>query len=209
MYTVKCDHIDNMPTGFYAKWMREFYGENKAIVSAVEHGQNNNPHVHFIGYSNMNEDDFVATKDELAEKHPKKTVLMDDGKTLRFPGCRPVRMGKKKVTELGFQYVMKTSAKPEASQGFTEAELEELKQKSDDHVEKLKSGAKDHCHARSYTGTPDEVHVKIHSDTIDFNKANGTALRPQIAMDTINTMLSHPQARDEWVRYVKRKTMLK
>lgn len=48
------------------------------------------------------------------------------------------------MTELGFQYVMKTCAKPMCSQGFTEEELKELKERSDDHSEKLKTGMKNH-----------------------------------------------------------------
>ncbi len=162
------------------------------------------------GYSDLTKKAFDAVKVQLAESHPKKleTVKTLEGlEELRFPNCKPVRQGEKEVNELGFQYVMKTSARPEYSQGFTQEELDELKAKSDDHVVKLKSGAKDHCHARAYTGTAEEVHMKIHSDSIDFNKANGCALRPLIAMDTINIMLSHPKATDEWVRYIKRKTI--
>lgn len=206
LYTFKCDHHSELD---YKEWAIKFYGENKCIVSPIEHGQQNKPHVHFIGYSNLSAGEFNKIKKDLSDNHPKRVEKTAEGHPAYPKGIQPVRQALGPVTELGFQYVLKLSAHPMFSQGFTQAELDEYKVKSDDHVKQLKSGAKDHCHARSYTGAPEEVHVKIHSDTIDFHKANGSSLRPQIAMDTINIMLSHPNATDDWVRYIKRKTILK
>jgi len=193
--TFKVEHSDLFD---YAHWAKEFFGNNKCVVSAVEHSSSD--HVHFIGYTDMNDADFAATLEELKEAHPKKK---------KHPTCRPVKKSDKEVTEMGFQYVMKTSAKPEYSQGFSAEDLQELKEKSDDHVHELKHGAKEHCHKRKYSGTPEDVHIAIHSDSFDYNRETGRALRPQFGMDTINIMMHHPDATPAWIAYLKRKTMLK
>ncbi len=121
MYTLKCEHHPELN---YAEWCKKFYGENKAIVSPVELGKRKVAHVHFIGYSDLSKKSFEAVKVQLAEQHPKKlekVTTLEGVEEPRFPKCKPVRQGGKQVDELGFQYVMKTSARPEYSQGFTAA----------------------------------------------------------------------------------------
>jgi len=196
----------------YKEWAQELYGKNKCIVSAIEDGkQGNKPHVHFIGYTDLQPEYWKLTKDKLNQEHPKRDEEMwchEDQKMIPRWGERiqPVREGDvAKVTELGFQYVMKTSKKPEYCQGFTVEELNELKEKSDDHVKKLKSGMKEHCHARSYTGTALEVADAIYNDCDGYSVENNVKPRPGCFQnDIVWIMRTHPACDDEWKRFIKR-----
>jgi len=191
----------------YKEWAQELYGKNKCIVSAIEDGkQGNKPHVHFIGYTDLNGYQWDAVKSKLNDEHPKRDEVKADGTARWGDRIQPVREGDvQKVSELGFQYVMKTSNKPEYSQGFTEEELNELKDKSDDHVKKLKGGMKEHCHARSYTGTALEVADAIYNDCDGYSVENNIKPRPGCFQnDIVWIMRTHPNCDDEWKRFIKR-----
>lgn len=191
----------------YKEWAQELYGKNKCIVSAIEDGkQGNKPHVHFIGYTDLNGYQWDTVKEKLSQDHPKRDEVKADGTPRWGDRIQPVREGDvQKVSELGFQYVMKTSNKPEYSQGFTEEELNELKDKSDDHVKKLKGGMKEHCHARNYTGTALQVADAIYNDCDGYSVENNIKPRPGCFQnDIVWIMRTHPDCDDEWKRFIKR-----
>lgn len=201
MQTFKCNHHSEI---VYSQWAKSIYGENKCIVSPVEKGKSGHNHVHFIGYCTLSLKEFQTKYEDFSMKHPQKFERNEDGK-LRFPRIQPCRKSNKEVNELGFQYVMKTSAEPVYSQGFTEDELKDLKSKSDEHADQLKSGMKEHCHKRKYEGTPDEIYDEIAYDCVTYNGENGIAVRPQFKSDVNNVMNSHPDVNPLWRRYLSKR----
>jgi len=105
----------------------EFFAGSKCIVQYEK--LSDNPHVHFQGYTSLGPDAIKKRVTALSAKHPTRKVA----------NSRPVKMVRTGlVNEIGFQYLMKEGHQPLHSIGFTPEELEELKAKSDLHVEELK-----------------------------------------------------------------------
>jgi len=97
-----------------------------------------NPHVHFQGLTSKAPRTFEQARSKLGHDHFSK--ILD-------PKCHPVK-GVKTCDEKGFQYLLKEGHDPLYVKGFTQEELDELKGKSDEHVEKLKTGLKNYLHER-------------------------------------------------------------
>lgn len=176
------------------------FEDNKCIVSAVEKGKNGDNHVHFIGYTSLPEGDYTTVYEAIKKEHPWHTQVQSDG-TPRYSKAQlnqVMRKSSKEVTQLGFQYVMKTSAVPEYSQGFEEGELDDLKEASDEHVKKLKDGPKELVHAKKYAGTAKEVFFKIRLDVSRYMKENNVPLRPQFKRNCLWIMFTHPDCTSEW-----------
>lgn len=204
--TFKCCHSSSID---YKHWASQLFGDNKCIVSPVEKGKEGHDHVHFIGYTELDKKEFNTIKNEFSDMHPWHDEKTADGQ-LRYPNCRPIRAANKLVTELGFQYVMKTYTEKtpiEYFQGFTTDELAALKHASDEHVEDLKHGPKEHCNKRKYDGTPEECLRAYGMEYFRFCKQNNRCIRPQGKTDIYNGFLSHPDASEDWIRLVHDKIM--
>jgi len=201
METFKVNHDSQCD---YAKWAKQVYGDNKCVVSAVEKGNGGNNHVHFIGYVTLSEKEFEYEYGEIKADHPWHDQKNADG-TARYTSgqlAHVMRKSNKEVTELGFQYVMKTNAKPEYSQGFEEGELDALKAASDAHVEKLKNGPKEYIHAKKYAGTPKEIFLLIRCDIIEYMRENKQPIWPQFKRQCLTIMMTHPQYCAEWRQFI-------
>lgn len=199
--TFKCNHSPSLK---YKQWAQRLYGDNKCIVSPVEKGKSGHDHVHFIGYTDLSKRQYNKIKDELYEAHPWHEETNEEGK-LRYPNCCPIRAANKIVNDKGFQYVMKTFTDKtplEYSQGFSEEELLALKAASDEHVEKMKNGMKEHIHGIQYHGAPADILIKLAHDCGIYLRVEKVNSRPQFVTDVYNIMMSHPQATDEWATFI-------
>lgn len=204
METFKVNHSPNID---YRAWAKRLYGDNKMVVSAVEKGKEGHDHVHFIGYTSLSPTDFEYEYGEIKAEHPWHDEKIErDGKLEpRWTAGQlkhVMRRGLKEVNELGFQYVMKTNAKPEYSQGFMEGELEGLKAASDEHVDKLKSGAKELVHGKKYAGTPKEIFRRMQHDVLGYNRENNIPFRPQFRRNCLWIMATHPQCNSSWDEFI-------
>lgn len=201
MITFKYVHSDKADYKAIAKRM---FGDNKCIVSPLEPGKSGRDHVHFIGYTDLSVKDEEEELGEIKAEHPAHDDKDEDGNpNFTVAQLRQiVRSSGKRVCEAGFQYVMKTNKKPRYSQGFEEEELEELKAASDEHVDKLKSGAKELVHGKKYTGSPQEIFDKMQMDILEYNIENNIPFRPQFKRACLWIMVNHPDCTTEWKRFV-------
>jgi len=122
----KCNYD---PSWDYASIARRFFGDGKCLVVAEK--MVTNAHVHFQGYSAHSTalvDKFIT---EFAATHYSRK---------EYPNGRPVKRARRSVDEVGFQYLCKESHPPLFVQGFTEEELDELRQKSLDYVKQFGEG---------------------------------------------------------------------
>lgn len=202
LITFKYVHSDKADYKAIAKRM---FGDNKCIVSPLESGKNGGrDHVHFIGYTDLSVKEQEYELGEIKAEHPAHDDKDKDGKP-NFTEAQLrqiVRTSLKRVNEEGFQYVMKTNKKPRYSQGFEEEELEELKAASDEHVEKLKSGAKELVHGKKYSGTAKEIFAKMKMDVLDYNIEHNIPFRPQFTRGCLWIMVNHPDCTTEWKHFV-------
>lgn len=106
------------------------FGGNKHLV-VLHKGKNQNPHWHFQGELAVTMKQYCAKIASMAKGHSKKIAK---------PSSRPVKRAMNGVNELGYQYMLKEDPYVVVcSHGFTEAELEELHEKSKEAVDELKS----------------------------------------------------------------------
>lgn len=106
------------------------FGENRYLV-VLHKGKNENPHWHFQGELAVSNAQYALVIKRMALGHSKKIAK---------PNSRPVKRAKNNITEVGYQYMMKEDpAVVVCSRGFTEEELEELHEKSTEHVDELKA----------------------------------------------------------------------
>jgi len=120
--------VDGLPDWAWMEICNSFFGPAKCIVQYEK--LKSNPHVHVQGYTVLGQDAIQKRVTALAATHFSKALM---------PNQRPIRMVRTGlVNEIGFQYLMKEGHAPLHQVGFTPEELEELKAKSDLHVEDLK-----------------------------------------------------------------------
>lgn len=103
--------------------------DDRQHLCVLHKGKNENPHWHFQGECI----DVKALDKRLkdwAEGHSKKIAA---------PKSRPVKRAKKDITYEGYQYMMKEKEPKVVSTTFTQEELDEFHEKSDDHNEQLKN----------------------------------------------------------------------
>lgn len=108
----------------------EYLFEENQYLCVLHKGKNENPHWHFQGYLAVSARDYDKRRAEIAAGHSKK---------IANPKSRPVKSAKK-CDETGFQYMMKED-KPNVVcyNLFTQEELDELHEKSAEHVDALKN----------------------------------------------------------------------
>lgn len=173
----------------FEEWAIRMFGDNKCIVAAEK--MNANGHVHFHGYTDMNEGDWAKAYEKFNAQHPVKIAAKAIGQ-----GVNPTRK-MKNPTELGFQYVCKEDHHLFV-QGITQEEIDAYRTASNEHVKKMKNGGKEHCHEKHYEGEPAEVYLKIARNLYDYNLANDLQNRPQAKRDAMHVMMSHPECTPAW-----------
>lgn len=106
------------------------FGENQHLV-VLHKGKNENPHWHFQGQLAVSKAEYEKVVKKMADGHSKKIAK---------PKSRPVKRALGNITDTGYQYMMKEDPPVVVcSRGFTEEELEELHEKSSEHVDELKA----------------------------------------------------------------------
>jgi len=176
----------------WEEWSVKLYGDNKCIVAA-EHLKSN-AHVHFHGESPLNDKEWTKVFNQFCADHPVKKI----------PGAeklRPTRESKKVTDKMGYQYCAKENHIL-YKQEITDEELEELRDASKEHADKLKNSAKDHVHAKKYEGAPADILDKLGFDYWEYCTESGIAFRPQFRCDVIRAMNTHPDATVIWRRYL-------
>jgi len=186
-FKCKYDH-----TWDHAKIARDIFGDHKHMV--VNEKLSTNPHCHFHGYTDMDDKDVDKYITKLASTHYQRQE--PGGET-----SRPVKRARKDLDELGFQYLAKEHHQPLVMHGISEEELASLRAASDEHVQKLKNGMRDHVWAKEYTGQPQEVHVNMRTDAFDWYIENNLRPGPRFQKDVLWFMATHPKASRAWKLY--------
>jgi len=151
-----------------------------------------NPHVHFQGYTTLGKREYDEMISQLSATHYTKKD---------HPTGRPVKRAKRTVDETGFQYLSKEGHAPLYSQGFTEAELAELKAKSDEHCEELKTGFYDYVHKFEYSGSPEQVFDELRLKGVDYYLESDRRPGPRFQKDCLWAMIKHPNCCDAWKKF--------
>lgn len=137
--TVRLEHFTCKydPAWDYKKIAEDMYNGPRYLVMLEK--LSTNAHVHFQGETDYAERTFANMRQELAKDHFIKKLK---------PTSKPVKGKKDPATEKGFQYIMKESAPtPErilAVKGFTQLQLEDLWEKSEEHVQEQKTKIRDY-----------------------------------------------------------------
>lgn len=176
----------------WEEWAIKLYGDGKLIVAAEK--LRSNAHVHFHGDSTLTQKEWEKQFNLFKANHPIK----------KAPGganLRPTKESKKPVDENGYQYVAKEKHQL-YMQGVSPEELASLHKASNEHVEKMKNGMKEHIHGIHYEGAPAEVLRKLAHDCGFYLRVEKVNSRPQFVNDVYNVMMSHPEATDEWATYI-------
>lgn len=103
--------------------------EDREHLCVLHKGKNENPHWHFQGECN----DVQALDERLKE------WAAGHSKKIAKPGSRPCKRAKKEITSDGYQYMMKEKDPVVVSTTFSEEELEDLHERSDQHNDQLKN----------------------------------------------------------------------
>lgn len=178
------------PNWKYDEICQMMFDGNKCI--AMQEKMGSNPHVHFQGYTQLSKIEFDEMIRQLATKHYTKKD---------HPNGRPVKRAKRSVDEVGFQYLSKEGHGPLYSQGFSDAELAELKAKSDDYVEELKNGFYEYVHGFEYDENPAECFNQIRLKGIDYYLETDRRPGPRFQKDCLWAMIKHPKCSHAWKRY--------
>lgn len=127
---------------------RGVYDLNQKCLVVLEKATSN-PHLHFQGYSTLDEKTFKNRFSDVTCNHYMKRL--GDKK-------RPVRHSNKEVNELGFQYMCK-EGEVVFRQGFSDEDIESLREASKLYVEEVKNGLKRKLHEMEFRyQDPEDLH---------------------------------------------------
>lgn len=188
MQHIKCNYD---PTWDYPAIARNLFGGNQCLVVAEKLATN--AHVHFQGYTDLGPREFEKAITDLAATHYSKKVNS---------ACRPVKRAKRSVDEIGFQYLCKEERPPLYSQGFTELELQALRDASDQHVDELKHGLGDYLADRMYDSEPVRAFNRMRLDALQYYSENDRRPSPRFQKDVLWVMYKHRQSTEEWKIFV-------
>lgn len=178
------------PNWDYPALCGQLFQSNKCLCVAEK--ISTNAHVHFQGYTDLGEKKWEQEITSIAATHWSKKIK---------PNCRPLRQHKRGPDEVGFQYMCKEGIDPLYSQGFEEGELASLKAKSDDYVEELKCGLKDHLHGKTYPSDPAAARKRMRMDALEYYHEGAKRPRPTFQKDVLWEMYRHPQSTQEWKEF--------
>ena len=179
------------PAWDYPSICAQLFQDNKCLCVAEK--ISTNAHVHFQGYTDLPPRKWEEIITAIAATHWSKKIK---------PNSRPLRQHKRAVDEVGFQYMCKEGGDPLYCQGFLEGEIASLKAKSDDMVDELKSGMKDHLHAKTYDSVPTAARKRMRMDALEYYAEGAKRPRPTFQKDVLWVMYTHPQSTQEWKEFV-------
>jgi len=145
----------------------QIFGTRKHLV-VMHQGKKENPHWHFQGMTSLSPGSLKTVF---------STVTSGHSKLISNPKARPLKQAKKKVDELGYQYMLKESPpNVVTSIGFTPEEIDELHEASQAHVKELQNKVFDYLVPKiefysKKTGErhePVQVHNSIRLAALDY-----------------------------------------
>lgn len=184
------------PSLDYEKICKAVYGENQCLCVAEK--LETNAHVHFQGLTNLGKERYDDLFAEYTQNHFIRRVK---------PGARPVRHVRSgNVDEVGFQYMCKESP-PNVlyKNGFTEQDIEDMHQASEEHVEEVKSGMKRKLHEMEFTGTPEYVHEEMQVAALKYFISENKFTPPNFQKQVLYAMATKPGVTDAEFRYVAKR----
>lgn len=111
------------------------FGTHKHLV-VMHKGKKENPHWHFQGDTEMTSTRLISLF---------KATIASHSKLIANPQSRPLKQAKKKVDELGYQYMLKEQPPHVVTMcGFTEEDIDSLHEASLMHVQQLKDKVYDY-----------------------------------------------------------------
>lgn len=188
MQHLKCNYD---PAWDYPAIARTLFGHGKCLVVAEK--ISTNAHVHFQGITDLSHRQFEKAITELAATHWEKVLK---------PSGRPVKRARRDIDEKGFQYLCKEDRPPLYSQGFTEEELQALRDASDAHVDELKHGLGDHLATFDYPADPQQALTKMRLDALEYYDGQDKRPGPRFQKDVLWIMYKHKQSSPAWKLFV-------
>lgn len=192
----------------YASMAKNLFGSNKCLVVAEK--MECNAHVHFQGYTDHSDRKLEDIKNDMSDWHfsvkaweAEKKRAKEGDKIRGRP--RPVKSSQKEIDEKGFQYLCKEDRPPLYSQGFTQDDLLALRKASDEHVQQLKNGLKEHLHKIIFDKKPEPAFESMRLEACEYYEREAKRPRPSFQKDVLWTMWSHPQRDDAWKTFVSSK----
>lgn len=163
------------PSLDYKGYCQRLFGCNKCLV-VKEHKPHE--HVHIQGEPCVDDEAVKSILKEMVAKHYRKRECAT---------ARPVKRTKTEVTEDGYQYMVKHDTSLVLfKQGFTDDEIESLKDKSDELREELQSKPGEYLFEKIGSGTdgitPRELHRRVSYYASEFYMVNNKCPPPNIKM---------------------------
>lgn len=181
------------PTLDYQAICRAVYGENKCLCVAEK--LRVNAHVHFQGYSDFSESAYDRAFTEWTKEHYLRKTKS---------GSRPVRHMRTVTTEEGFQYMCKeadVSTHVLYKQGLTDEDIQKLHQKSEEHVDELKSGLKRKLHELDQERSPQGLHRQYRLEGLAYYANDDKMPPPNFQKLVLWAMYTSPGASSEVKEY--------
>jgi len=198
MATGRLEHFTVNPHDPALDWSHicyELFGHNKCMVM-LENKKKNTlcPHVHVQGVTDLASSTFADKVSLLITTVHWKRKLSGHEKS------RPCKRVRSDVTGLGFQYICKQSDSVLLhSRGFTDSDLETLKQASEDYVEQLKHGAEEFVWSTIKMEMPyDSVVSKARYAYLLWLEQEGKPISPSFRTRVLTVLLRWPEATPEF-----------
>jgi len=140
-----------------------------------------NTHLHIQGETFLSEKRVEAIQSEFINKvHHLRAIN---------PKCHICRTSHGDVDESGFQYMCKENlVKVVTQSGFSQEDIDALHQKSEEHVEELKSGYKRSLDEIEYSGNPDKYHKDLSRAFVRYYRTAKKNCPPQSHSLLLNYM---------------------
>lgn len=173
----------------------QLFGHRKALVVLEQKKKNTVcPHVHVQGETVLAPSTFSDTLTRLVTTgHYKRKLAGHENARV----CKRVR---REVDGLGFQYISKQSDSSVLySRGFSDSDLETLKQASEDYVEQLKHSAEDYVWGHIKMEMPyDSVVSKARYAYLLWLEQEGKPISPSFRSRVLTVLLRWPEATPEF-----------
>lgn len=180
------------------------FGNNKCLVVAEK--LTVNAYVHFQGFTTLSTQGIKDVMTGISANHFEVKAWEETQKDKKEDDhCsgrpRPVKQAKRSADDKRFLYFCTENRPPLYSQDFTQEELRELHEASEEHGEESKNGLKEHLCSMKYPTNPVVAFKRMREDAIDYYRVAVKRPRVSFQKDIMCTMLFHPQFTEEWKKF--------
>ncbi|EKX31777.1 hypothetical protein GUITHDRAFT_149083 [Guillardia theta CCMP2712] len=164
------------PSMDYASVCNDLFGDNKCLVMLEKKGGD---HCHIQG-------ELKAPKTEEQWRNYIGDLAMEHYRRKQDPKSRPVKRRKLEADEVGFQYMAKELPTSVViyKQGFSDEDLQELYEKSNEHRDELQSKPGEYIAEKiggdTESWTPGELHKRVCYYAFQYYLAEGKMRPPNI-----------------------------